>query len=1330
MSEFVTFDNENKTLPNISVNIRMYDKDLVYEELVVSSTLLDEGSQRSYISSKVVDKYNIPVEIVSDPLLITNATGQMMATCTKVVRNINIFVPMYEREIVGAELLVLDSLSERHIILGLDCLRPLRRKLNVPDPYYVNNVNIVKCDKNIKIQKNNKKYDEILIRLGNLALDFDAIPDDKISIKNKTNIFLRPFEHKAVAVKFSIKSLKDNLDVLDKDIYVIINDRFSNVLKLDDCKLQRNTKCIYLCNTSDKVVTVTSGTLLASEPMSTENTSNVNNLIRIDSLPKFDQKFYLKEYQEWFKLREKYISENPLKDEIYEVVLEANWPNNEFHDVLLKNNFAFARNNMDVGFSHDYIVGFEFKHEFDMTPIYIPAYRMAHGISVKIDSQLQDMLKASWIEKTNSAWSSPIMGVAKPGRTEVRVVQDYKKLNNLLELPRFPIPHPNSLKYKIMMAISKLKKYNEKICFSILDAKSAFNILNLRKEDRKFTAFTHDHRQYQFKKLVQGVKSAPAIFCHFVDTFLDELNSEFWFTFTYMDDFFNLTIESQFINSISCVLKVFIKNGITVDLKKCQFNRNSVSYIGHVVSADGFKPLPSKMEALANLPIPRTLTEAQSFQGCFAFYTSICPRIQLTLAPLASAVGKGKKSFRMNKSIVEACEQAKHYAAIGFGSCHISYDHPIFIVSDVSLVGIGAAFGNCSVTFNDNNEAILSDFRVVSYGSRPLEFTETLLSARYREMIGIQFALTTFSDFLPKLETIYALTDHASLTDAVNAEVIKSSFTRLRKAAATILEYPNLKILYVSCRDDIINLVDGLSRNRSFRTKLGELNISEEDVGLSFEINEPRKTTLNNVLHKPLRQSVAKVPLETIMEEQMNDKTCSEIKTKLLNISDSNIDNSIRVGRNEFILDKNTVYRINVKLIKEIYVPEHLVNEILSYIHSSTMHCSIDRLKYFINENNLFFMNKLSKIQMCVTHCLLCQWMSPKVNLGKNMTFIRPSIEPLTEFCVDLIDFSRFTNSEVKYFLLMSCKFSHFCDGLGLKSKNAVEVCKNLAVLIHKYSAYSVSILTDGGSEFDNKILDTYFEKFGIIGCQISAYNPMSNSQERINKEIKRIFKCLDPNETDITPFVLMAISTYNQLPMKKYNWVSPFELIYGVQSRIGLCYPSLVDDTEVFVPDDQYSELKRTQELELWVKFHENEIRRLCQEKAYKYHTLLKPELDRFNIGDYVLAYFPTPLGGHKATSFSWGGPYRVIKCFLTSYSLQHVLTHQRIKRNYKMLRLLNLSSEMIRSLEEGHLKLDKNNYILQTVDNTREDCRIEVENSDSEEEILQPRYNLRSKK
>ena len=99
--------------------------------------------------------------------------------------------------------------------------------------------------KNKKTQKN-EKYEKVLISLNNDPADKDMISSDNISLKNKINIFLRPFEHKAVAVKLCTNNLKNTLDILDKDIYITINDRFSRYLRLDDCTLRKNTSCIHL----------------------------------------------------------------------------------------------------------------------------------------------------------------------------------------------------------------------------------------------------------------------------------------------------------------------------------------------------------------------------------------------------------------------------------------------------------------------------------------------------------------------------------------------------------------------------------------------------------------------------------------------------------------------------------------------------------------------------------------------------------------------------------------------------------------------------------------------------------------------------------------------------------------------------------------------------------------------------------------------------------------------------------------------------------------------------------------------------------------------------
>ena len=72
-------------------------------------------------------------------------------------------------QLVGAELLVLDSQRDNYIRAGL--FESTQNEIECADPYFVDNINIVKCE-NIKIQNENRKYDAMLIRLNNLVSDF------------------------------------------------------------------------------------------------------------------------------------------------------------------------------------------------------------------------------------------------------------------------------------------------------------------------------------------------------------------------------------------------------------------------------------------------------------------------------------------------------------------------------------------------------------------------------------------------------------------------------------------------------------------------------------------------------------------------------------------------------------------------------------------------------------------------------------------------------------------------------------------------------------------------------------------------------------------------------------------------------------------------------------------------------------------------------------------------------------------------------------------------------------------------------------------------------
>ena len=60
---------------------------------------------------------------------------------------------------------------------------------------------------------------------------------------------------------------------------------------------------------------------------------------------------------------------------------------------------------------------------------------------------------------------------------------------------------------------------------------------------------------------------------------------------------------------------------------KCTFKRDSISFYGVTISADGVKPDPRKIDAIKNLPEPRTESLLQSFLGIVSYLSQLSPNI-------------------------------------------------------------------------------------------------------------------------------------------------------------------------------------------------------------------------------------------------------------------------------------------------------------------------------------------------------------------------------------------------------------------------------------------------------------------------------------------------------------------------------------------------------------------------------------------------------------------------------------------------------------------------------------------------------------------------------
>ena len=68
------------------------------------------------------------------------------------------------------------------------------------------------------------------------------------------------------------------------------------------------------------------------------------------------------------------------------------------------------------------------------------------------------------------------------------------------------------------------------------------------------------------------------------------------------------------------VLEILRANKLYGKISKCEFFKEAVEYLGHIISPAGIATDPKKVETMKQWPIPTNLKELQSFLGLCNYY--------------------------------------------------------------------------------------------------------------------------------------------------------------------------------------------------------------------------------------------------------------------------------------------------------------------------------------------------------------------------------------------------------------------------------------------------------------------------------------------------------------------------------------------------------------------------------------------------------------------------------------------------------------------------------------------------------------------------------------
>ena len=114
----------------------------------------------------------------------------------------------------------------------------------------------------------------------------------------------------------------------------------------------------------------------------------------------------------------------------------------------------------------------------------------------------------------------------------------------------------------------------------------------------------------------------------------------------------SISVEQQRLDVLT-VLQRLRDEGLSIKVEKCVFDVQETHYLGHILSASGIQPDYRKVQALLDLPVPKTTEEVHQFHGLGSYYRGYRVRFAQRAKPITKLL-KEDVPFLWSPSCKEA----------------------------------------------------------------------------------------------------------------------------------------------------------------------------------------------------------------------------------------------------------------------------------------------------------------------------------------------------------------------------------------------------------------------------------------------------------------------------------------------------------------------------------------------------------------------------------------------------------------------------------------------------------------------------------------------------
>jgi len=722
----------------------------------------------------------------------------------------------------------------------------------------------------------------------------------------------------------------------------------------------------------------------------------------------------------------------------------------------------------------------------------------------ELDRFLEDNLRKGYIVPSKSPIASPVFFIKKKdGR--LRLVQDYRKLNEFTIKNRYPLP----------LATDIINRLQRARLFTKFDVRWGYNNIRIKAGDEWKAAFVTNRGLFEPQVMLFGLTNSPATFQALMNTIFTDLVAAGKVA-VYLDDILIYTETLEEHRALTHeVLQRLAAHDLYLRPEKCEFQRDEVEYLGLIIRKGTVSMDPIKINAITNWPVPRNLRELRAFLGFANFYRRFIKDFAHVARPL-NDLTKKDTPWHWDPHQDEAFSTLKRSFSTKPILAMWEPDRPTGIEVDAS----GYATGG--VLLQQLPDKL---WHPVAFRSQSMAEAERNYEIYDKEMMGIIRVLEDWRHYLEGLPQPFDI-----VTDHRNLQYWRTTQNLTRRQARWSLYLSRFDFRLIHKPGTLNTQADPLSR-------LSIHSVPDSADNLDRQVLRPEHFA---------ESAAASHHLSDTLERDI--KSATDFDPEVL----SALALLKRCAPRQLV-DGLSDWEVSDGLVffkGRVYVPKvlDLRQRVLQLCHDSQTTGHPGRRGTLELVSRLYWWPGMTTfVNKYVTGCDTCQRYKPTRHPRAILQPHDVPEGPWQTIGVDLIT----GLPRVKGYDAIVVYVDHYSKQVHVIPTTSDADTERIADIhyreIFRLHGIPTKIVSDRGPQFAARLMKALYQKLGITHALTTAYHPQSNGQtERANQEVEQHLRLFTNSHHDDWVTHLPTAEFVLNSRLHSAHQMTPFEVMYG----------------------------------------------------------------------------------------------------------------------------------------------------------------------------------------